>query len=412
MFNCTVNLKLSQVFNIAFENSSTLSKDYRDLKDIGEPDFTADYVYLSCSENDLNASVYFACRAIAKMYKVDLESEVYCSDDYRDTSWYSNILNGNSKEAVQFLEEKAKTEQYAYRYLKWLSEDCHNSQYNASFENNRTNIPVECLSLKDNIAQHLAMALFNDPLAVYRIADLVSEEAFDKYKICTQLSKKLLNNALRMTLAMSPSAMWDLQRAKWAGYTMKTCLKTDKWRLSEFTGIIDLKKSANKGYPPAMYEYMHLVCETSYNLSSLNSCNNNITYIDEAEFNTVREYLLKLKETDYLQDSFEDEKQYISDILDYIDRNNIDAQHYINNGYRTDAEIRADKEAELRDYVKKLNEKERWRNFFEYGYSVSDKTVKEAADFAGLYETSFETQMKIERRNEKIEKKIKKLTEE
>ena len=52
-------------------------------------------------------------------------SEVYCMDIPKDNSWFFNIVLGKSKEAIIYLEELAKTEQYACRYLKWLIEDCY-----------------------------------------------------------------------------------------------------------------------------------------------------------------------------------------------------------------------------------------------------------------------------------------------
>lgn len=47
-----------------------------------------------------------------------MDSEVYCMDILKDNSWFFNIVLGNSKEANIYLEELAKTEQYACRYLK------------------------------------------------------------------------------------------------------------------------------------------------------------------------------------------------------------------------------------------------------------------------------------------------------
>ena len=52
------------------------------------------------------------------MYGVDMDSEVYCMDILKDNSWFFNIVLGKSKEAIFYLEELAKTEQYACRYLK------------------------------------------------------------------------------------------------------------------------------------------------------------------------------------------------------------------------------------------------------------------------------------------------------
>lgn len=131
----------------------------------------------------------------------------------KDNSWFFNIVLGNSKEAISYLEELAKTEQYACRYLKWLTEDCHKNQYQANFENNRTNIPVECLDLKNNIAQYLAMDLMDDPIAVYGLSELVGPNAPSRFNICTLLFKSHKQRAI---------AMWDIKRAKWNGYQMKT----------------------------------------------------------------------------------------------------------------------------------------------------------------------------------------------
>ena len=106
----------------------------------------------------------------------------------------------------------AKTEQYACRYLKWLTEYFHKNQYQANFENNRTNIPAECLDLKNNIAQYLAMALMDDPIAVYGLSELVGPNAPSRFNICTLLFKSHKQRAI---------AMWDIKRAKWNGYQMK-----------------------------------------------------------------------------------------------------------------------------------------------------------------------------------------------
>ena len=67
---------------------------------------------------------------------------------------------------------------------------------------------------------------------------------------------------------------------------------------------------------------------------------------------------------------------------------------------------------ELNEYIDKLNEKEKWRNLSDYGYSVTDSTLKEAAENAGLHETAFEFQQRVEFRNELINEKIKKIKEE
>ena len=142
-----------------------------------------------------------------------MDSEVYCMDIPKDNSWFFNIVLGKSKEAIIYLEEFAKTEQYACRYLKWLTEYFHKNQYQANFENNRTNIPVECLDLKNNIAQYLAMALMDDPIAVYGLSELAESDAPSRFNICTLLFKSHKQRTI---------AMWDIKRAKWNGYQMKT----------------------------------------------------------------------------------------------------------------------------------------------------------------------------------------------
>ncbi|MDY2731386.1 MAG: hypothetical protein SOV49_03665 [Erysipelotrichaceae bacterium] len=130
-----------------------------------------------------------------------------------DNSWFFNIVLGKSKEAIIYLEELAKTEQYDCPYLKWLTEYFHKNQYQANFENNRTNIPVECLDIKNNIAQYLAMTLMDDPIAVYGLSELVGPNAPSRFNICTLLFKSHKQRAI---------AMWDIKRAKWNGYQMKT----------------------------------------------------------------------------------------------------------------------------------------------------------------------------------------------
>ena len=47
-----------------------------------------------------------------------MDSEVYCMDIPKDNSWFFNIVLGKSKEAIFYLEELVKTEQYAYSYIK------------------------------------------------------------------------------------------------------------------------------------------------------------------------------------------------------------------------------------------------------------------------------------------------------
>ena len=47
-----------------------------------------------------------------------MDSEVYCMDIPKDNSWFFNIVLGKSKEAISYLEELVKTEQYAYSYIK------------------------------------------------------------------------------------------------------------------------------------------------------------------------------------------------------------------------------------------------------------------------------------------------------
>ena len=133
-----------------------------------------------------------------------------------------NIVLGKSKEEIIYLEELAKTEQYACPYLKRLTEDCYKNQYQVNFENNRTNIPVECLDLKNNIAQYMAMALMDDPIAVYGLSELVITNAPSRFNICTLLFKSLKQRAIAMSHELTPMAMWDIKRAKWNGYQMKT----------------------------------------------------------------------------------------------------------------------------------------------------------------------------------------------
>ena len=151
-----------------------------------------------------------------------MDSEVYCMDIPKDNSWFFNIVLGKSKEAIIYLEELAKTEQYACRYLKWLTEYFHKNQYQANFENNRTNIPAECLDLKNNIAQYLAMALMDDPIAVYGLSELVGPNAPSRFNICTLLFKSHKQRAIAMSHKLTPMAMWDIKREKWNGYQMKT----------------------------------------------------------------------------------------------------------------------------------------------------------------------------------------------
>ena len=151
-----------------------------------------------------------------------MDSEVYCMDIPKDNSWFFNIVLGKSKEAIIYLEELAKTEQYAFRYLKWLTEYFRKNQYQANFENNRTNIPVECLDLKNNIAQYLAMALMDDPIAVYGLSELVGPNAPSRFNICTLLFKSLKQRVIAMSYELTPMAMWDIKRAKRNGYQMKT----------------------------------------------------------------------------------------------------------------------------------------------------------------------------------------------
>ena len=151
-----------------------------------------------------------------------MDSEVYCMDIPKDNSWFFNIVLGKSKEAIFYLEELVKTEQYACRYLKWLTEDCYKNQYQSNFENNRTNISVECLDLKNNIAQFLAMALMDDPIAVYGLSELVGPNAPSRFNICTLLFKSLKQRVIAMSHELIPMAMWDIKRAKRNGYQMKT----------------------------------------------------------------------------------------------------------------------------------------------------------------------------------------------
>ena len=44
------------------------------------------------------------------MYNIDLNSEVYCTDIPGDNSWIVNIMLGNPKKAITYLEEQAKSE--------------------------------------------------------------------------------------------------------------------------------------------------------------------------------------------------------------------------------------------------------------------------------------------------------------
>ncbi|MDY4641512.1 MAG: hypothetical protein SO412_07090 [Erysipelotrichaceae bacterium] len=96
------------------------------------------------------------------------------------------------------------------------------NQYQANFENNRTNIPVECLDIKNNIAQYLAMALMDDPVAFYGLSELVGPNAPSRFNIFTLLFKSLKQRAIAMSHELTSMAMWDIKRAKWNGYQMKT----------------------------------------------------------------------------------------------------------------------------------------------------------------------------------------------
>lgn len=106
----TIVLKLGRLFENVVELTNALKFRYSDLLTIGEPDFVSDYIYLACTEEKNDVAVYFACKAIAKMYGVDMGSEVYCMDIPKDNSWFFNIVLGKSKEAIIYLEELAKTE--------------------------------------------------------------------------------------------------------------------------------------------------------------------------------------------------------------------------------------------------------------------------------------------------------------
>ena len=50
-----------------------------------------------------------------------------------DNSWFFNIVLGKSKEAIIYLEELAKTEQYDCPYLKWLTEYFHKKSVSGKF---------------------------------------------------------------------------------------------------------------------------------------------------------------------------------------------------------------------------------------------------------------------------------------
>lgn len=409
----TIVLKLGRLFENVVELTNALKFRYSDLLTIGEPDFVSDYIYLACTEEKNDVAIYFACKAIAKMYNIDLNSEVYCTDIPGDNSWIVNIMLGNPKKAITYLEEQAKTDQYAYRYLKWLSEDCHDKQYEGIFVNNKTNIPVECLELKDNIDQYLAMALMDDPIAIYRLAELVDSEAIPRFNTCTLFAKNLKRRAEEMSQKLTPMAMWDVQRAKWNGYKMKTINKHFEYTsFKDFPGIEHILEAGKHGYPPAMYEYMRLTCDIASNLS-LKAFHYNETYeADMSEFEIAYDFFNKLKKANYMTKGYKFEERRISDTLKFISSNNYYIEKYIANGYRTDEEVKEDRKKELNEYIDKLNEKEKWRNLSDYGYSVTDSTLKEAAENAGLHETAFEFQQRVEFRNELINEKIKKIKEE
>lgn len=126
-----------------------------------------------------------------------MNSEVYCMDIPKDNLWFFNIVLGKSKEAIFYLEELAKTEQYACPYLKWLTEYFDKNQYQA-------------------------MALMDDPIAVYVLSELVGPNASSRFNICTLLFKSLKQRVIAMSHELTPMAMWDIKRAKWNGYQMKT----------------------------------------------------------------------------------------------------------------------------------------------------------------------------------------------
>lgn len=66
------------------------------------------------------------------------------------------------------------------------------------------------------------MALMDDPIAVYGLSELVGPNAPLCFNICTLLFKSLKQRAIAMSYELTQMAMWDIKRAKWNGYQMKT----------------------------------------------------------------------------------------------------------------------------------------------------------------------------------------------
>ena len=62
----------------------------------------------------------------------------------------------------------------------------------------------------------------DDPIAVYVLSELVGPNAPSRFNICTLLFKSLKQRTIAISHELTPMAMWDIKRAKWNGYQMKT----------------------------------------------------------------------------------------------------------------------------------------------------------------------------------------------
>ncbi|MGN1405410.1 MAG: hypothetical protein ACI4WM_04010 [Erysipelotrichaceae bacterium] len=402
--NNTFKTSLGNLFEEFFAHYPALYRDYSDLKSVREPKNTSAFVYEACSADNFEVFLYFACRAIARIYKVDMGEQVYGENYPSDSTWYDYINSPDSQKAIEYLENEAVHSQHAYRFLFRLRDFGHYGKWKkVKINYNLSNIPCDCLALYGCQAQYLAMALLKDPVAIYSLSKLVDEKAMDKNTFCLELADKLKNEAVKLSRRLEPQGFWAVQRARWKGFEFHTSLNNLYPDYMPWLG--DLKEAADLGFAPAMIEYSRIILAAA-NYESKNDFDlNRTTALNYTKLKEAQNLIEKCRINGYLGNHYEREAKDAKNLINHLEYRNELTDDW-NHG-RSKEQIEREMAEELKAYREKLENRDRMHNLFTYGGAASNEELKNLAEVSGNYSAKqyFEDKLDINRELEELKKK-------
>lgn len=396
----------------AFENAFYRYKLYLSHDDIvkmGEPGNTSDFVYEACVNNDIYSCLYFTCKAITRMYDVDLDKEVFFGIDDKTDLWYPYITTSESQKAIEFLQEVGEDDPFSYRYLRWLHRHCHYEKWKTPVivKPHLYNYPPEFRPMHDNMEQNIVFALYGDPIALERIIELIGPKAENPNNVCTVLYDRIKEMVLLMETHKKPRGMWALQRAIQKGFRINETTKKPLYK-GDCPWKDDLRIAAKNGYPPAMLEYAHYLMATIEYDAKIEFDQNRESNLGDSAFRESAILIDVCRDNGYLDDkNYQKEKNWLLGEKEYLRGLDSIVEEYVSNGYMTNEEVREAKKKEMKEFKEKMDERERFANLLDFGSSVLDSELKSKADYNDYSNASryFEERMQMSKEIEDMKQK-------